>query len=323
MTTASQCRGLLVFVALTFVISWGLGAVCIFIFGAPGYVIGKSTSNPLFFLFFGFGPSLAAFAATTICNGLSGVKSLSRSLSKWRVAPAWYAVLLLGIPALAIIQAGVSAVAGGSFVEYLRPPPPAFGTRRFQIALYVVTGLIGEMLGGPLSEEPGWRGYALPSLLKLWSPLPSAVALGIIWALWHLPLFFLPGVGQFHESFPLFAANVIALSILITWVFVRTNGSVFLCILMHLLFNLTENSHHMTAVMIVNATAAAAVIIGGGLGSQSVRFRARRCSGIARHEAVDLGVADLRPRHQSQDAPLRIPGGGFRCAETQKKFRCR
>lgn len=262
---ASQRRGLSMFLALTFGISWGLGALCIVAFGQPGYVIGKSTSNPLFFLFFGFGPSLAAFITTAVSSGRSGVRALSRSLLRWRAPAIWYAAVLIGIPALAVLQAVLSAAAGGSVVEYLRPPPPAFGTRWYQIALYILTGLIGEMLGGPLSEEPGWRGYALPTLLKGWSPLVSSLALGIIWALWHLPLFFLPGVGQFHESFLWFAANVVALSILITWVFVRTNGSVLLAILMHLLFNLTENSHHMIAATVVDATAAAAVLFAGGL----------------------------------------------------------
>jgi membrane protease YdiL (CAAX protease family) len=266
MLPASERRALLTFVVLTFGISWGLGGVCILAFGQPGYVIGKSTSNPLFFLFFGFGPSLAAFITTAVFNGRSGVKALSGSLLRWRVPPIWYAVVLIGIPALAILQAAVSAAGGGSFVEYLRPPAPAFGTRWYQVALYLVTGLIGEMLGGPLSEEPGWRGYALPALLEQWSPLASSLALGVIWALWHLPLFFLPGVGQFHESFLWFAANVIALSILITWVFAGTNGSVLLAILMHLLFNLTENSHHMIAATIVDAVAAAVVVVAGGLG---------------------------------------------------------
>jgi membrane protease YdiL (CAAX protease family)/pimeloyl-ACP methyl ester carboxylesterase len=265
MTPSSQRRGLLIFLALTFGISWGLGALCILAFGQPGYVIGKSTSNPLFFLFFGFGPSIAAFVTTAISSGRSGVKALSRSLFRWQVPAIWYAAILIGVPALAVVQAVLSAAGGGSVVEYLRPPTPAFGTRWYQIALYVLTGLIGELLGGPLSEEPGWRGYALRSLLTQWNALASGLVLGFVWALWHLPLFFLPGVGQFHESFFWFAANVVALSILMTWIFVRTDGSVFLAILMHLLFNLTENSHHLIAATMVDATAAGLVIVAGGL----------------------------------------------------------
>lgn len=268
MMPLSERPAFVLFLALTLGISWGLGGLCVLVFGPPGYVVGKSTSNPLFFLFFGFGPSLAAFITTALSSGKSEVKSLFRSLLRWRVPATWYAVIVVGIPVLAILQSVLSAAGGGSVVEYLRPPAPAFGTRWYQIALFGLTGLIGETLGGPLSEEPGWRGYALPALLKHWNPLASGLALGVIWALWHLPLFFLPGVGQFHESFSWFAANVVALSILITWVFVNTHGSVFLAILMHLLFNLTENSYHMVAVTMVDVIAAAMVILAGGLRHQ-------------------------------------------------------
>jgi hypothetical protein len=92
MMAASERRALLTFVVLTFGISWGLGGVCILAFGQPGYVIGKSTSNPLFFLFFGFGPSLAAFITTAVstvgmelrrCSGHSSAGACQRSGTSW------------------------------------------------------------------------------------------------------------------------------------------------------------------------------------------------------------------------------------------------
>src|SRR5713101_870737 len=287
MTPARDRLNLLFFFSITFTISWGIGGLCILAFGPPGYVIGKSTSNSLFFLFFGFGPTFAAFITTALATGKSGVGKLFKSLTRWPSAPRWYAVVLIGIPALAVCQAVVSSVAGaGTVVEYLRPPPPAFGTRWYEVALYIVAALIGEMLGGPLSEEPGWRGYALPMLLKTWTPLAASFALGGIWAVWHLPLFFLPGVVQFHESFVLFAANVVALSILITWVFIHTEGNVFLAILMHLLFNLTANSHHMVAMTAVNATVATLVIARGGLSTRRPQIGRARGSQTAVYATI-------------------------------------
>ena len=129
----------------------------------------------------------------------------------------------------------------------------------------MLAALIGELLGGPLSEEPGWRGYALPRLLSTRTPLSAALTLGAIWAVWHLPLFFMPGVNQFHMSFVIFAANVIALSVMMTWVFIHTRESVLIAILMHLMINVTENTYHLAVVTAVDWVAAALIIALGGL----------------------------------------------------------
>jgi membrane protease YdiL (CAAX protease family) len=76
---------------------------------------------------------------------------------------------------------------------------------------------------GPLGEELGWRGVALPTMLRLWRPLDAAVGLGVIWAFWHLPAFFIPTLSQSQLSFPLFVVNTTSLSILM-WLYRRTNG---------------------------------------------------------------------------------------------------
>lgn len=92
-----------------------------------------------------------------------------------------------------------------------------------------------NFLGGPLNEEPGWRGFALPRLQAQYGPLPAAVLLGLIWAAWHAPLFLVQG----WLSVPVWAFGilVVCLSVLMTWVFNRSDGSILPPVLMHAVYN--------------------------------------------------------------------------------------
>src|SRR5262249_40361049 len=90
---------------------------------------------------------------------------------------------------------------------------------------------------GPLGEEFGWRGFALPRLLHRRSPLSAALILGVIWWAWHLPTFFIQTLSQSQLSIPLFLVNSIALSILMTGLYIRTRGDLLLMILVHLMAN--------------------------------------------------------------------------------------
>ena len=90
-----------------------------------------------------------------------------------------------------------------------------------------------------MSEEIGWRGYALPRLAARIGLARASLLLGLIWAGWHLPLFFVPGLNQYGQSFPLFALGGIALSVAIAWLYAHTEGSVGMAMLMHSAVNQT------------------------------------------------------------------------------------
>jgi len=109
--------------------------------------------------------------------------------------------------------------------------------RPWNIALIV--GAI--MISTPVQsgEEIGWRGYALPRLAARMGFARAGVLLGVIWAAWHLPFFFVPGIDMYRQSFLLFVFSVTALSVAITWLYVRTNGSLLLTMLMHSAVNQT------------------------------------------------------------------------------------
>jgi membrane protease YdiL (CAAX protease family) len=89
-------------------------------------------------------------------------------------------------------------------------------------------------------EEIGWRGYALPRLASRLGLPWASIVLGIVWASWHLPLFYVPLEGNYGQSFPLYVAAVTALSVAMAWLYWRTNGSLLLTMLMHAAVNNTS-----------------------------------------------------------------------------------
>ncbi len=88
-------------------------------------------------------------------------------------------------------------------------------------------------------EEIGWRGYALPRLAARFEFALASVLLGLIWACWHLPLFFVPGNRLFGQSFPVCVLGVTGLSVAISWLYAHTNESLLLVMLMHSAVNQT------------------------------------------------------------------------------------
>jgi membrane protease YdiL (CAAX protease family) len=90
---------------------------------------------------------------------------------------------------------------------------------------------------GGISEEFGWRGYALPRLQARWNALVSSIVIGVIWAVWHIPLWFLAGSSQQGSSFGLFLANLVLMSVLYTWLFNNAKGSILVAVFFHAMAN--------------------------------------------------------------------------------------
>lgn len=124
---------------------------------------------------------------------------------------------------------------------------------------------------GPLGEEFGWRGFALPFLLRRRPPLAAALILGVVWAFWHLPTFFIPTLSQSRVSFLVFLPNSIALSVIMTWLYRRTGGDLLLMILVHLMANYSSGSLGVpfTAEVGAEVVCAALIVAAGGLRSEA------------------------------------------------------
>jgi membrane protease YdiL (CAAX protease family) len=174
-----------------------------------------------------YGPFLAAIIVTALTTGRVGVKALLRRLVQWRVGLRWYVVLLV-LPILIDLLVGYALVLFTGATLTTTPLSPWYG-------LLPILAL--EFLQGPLGEELGWRGYALPGLQVRRSALTASVLLGIVWTGWHLPLLFIPGASMY--GFPLLAFLVysVAFAVLYTWLSNHTNGSVLIAMLFHLSAN--------------------------------------------------------------------------------------
>ena len=99
--------------------------------------------------------------------------------------------------------------------------------------------LLNQLILGPLGEELGWRGYALPRLLRRFTPFIASLVLGVIWGLWHFPSFFMSGVPQSSLSISLFLPGAVCLSVLVTWLFIHTNGSVLITVMFHFMVDVS------------------------------------------------------------------------------------
>jgi uncharacterized protein len=178
------------------------------------------------------GPTLSALVVTGASEGREGLRRLLRRIVLWRVGFRWYAFVLLGIPAIVSVSALVMPGALASF-DASAVPRVMF--------LYVVAGLFFLFAGGPFFEEIGWRGFALPRLQGLYGPLGGTLILGVLWALWHLPLFLIPAWDTPHGSpldVALFVVLPIGIAVVLTCVFNNTKGSVLMTILAHGSFNM-------------------------------------------------------------------------------------
>jgi membrane protease YdiL (CAAX protease family) len=104
----------------------------------------------------------------------------------------------------------------------------------------LVNFILVFFLGGPLGEEIGWRGYALPQMQSKYGSLKASLILGALWAFWHLADFLTPYHGDFLTSFPLYFLLVVILSVIMTWIYNNTKGSIFMAILAHTSINTPE-----------------------------------------------------------------------------------
>jgi membrane protease YdiL (CAAX protease family) len=126
-----------------------------------------------------------------------------------------------GIVALALVSAGVAILVDHDFSRELSVRP-----------WYMFFPLLLVMIAGGGLEELGWRGVAQPEMERGFRRPAAAVVVGLIWSLWHLPLFFLPGVRQYGANFPLFAIGLVGGALILAWLYGRTE-SILLCILFH------------------------------------------------------------------------------------------
>ena len=169
------------------------------------------------------GPFLAAIITAAVVGGRKGLRIYFRRLIQWRTGVGWYAVALLAP------VAGWAIVAYANVLLGAAPPESAQLAGWSAIVTATLVFLINPLTGA--WEEPGWRGYALPLLLRRHSALVGSAVLGVLWTFWHLPMFVAGLIPWWN------AALVFTLTFVFTSIYLRTAGSVPVAFLLHAAVN--------------------------------------------------------------------------------------
>lgn len=216
-------KSLIRFFAITIIVTW--------ILWLPSVLNYYDINVPVVFLVISmmasFTPSIVGLIYLKKERSKTEFKQQLKSRLTVKVPVKWYLIIMMMFP----LSAGISyllmtRVTVFEKAELLSNPimiMPVF----FQILF----------IGGALGEEFGWRGYALPKLLKIMSPLRASLIIGVIWSVWHLPLFFMEGTVQSNLPIWQFMIQNTLIAFFYTWIFINTHGNLWLMILLHAVAN--------------------------------------------------------------------------------------
>jgi hypothetical protein len=215
-------RTLVVFILLTFGLCWGLGAMLALFPDQVEALTGPvGMTNPLFMLAV-YSPAIAGIGLVFWYHGLQGLGRYFRRLLMWRMPWAWWAYLVVGMPAVFYLGA---LLKGEGFDPF--PFSPWYS---------VLPALGFTMILGPM-EEFGWRGVAHPLLLRRMRPILAGLVIATLWATWHLPAFLMEGTPQSNWSFGVFFIGIVAVEVTLTPMFMASRGSILLPMLYHFQLN--------------------------------------------------------------------------------------
>jgi uncharacterized protein len=253
-TITAKPRSVTVFFLLAFVISWAVWIPsALASYGLIPFQISSTPAN----LVGAFGPFLAALITTALYDGRAGFKSLFKRFLVWRVNILWYLFVLFWPPIFSLLKTGAAVLMGSAAPNFSQPPfitlypLPAELKSTAPFIVFLPFIFIQQLiLGSSMGEEPGWRGYALPRLQAGRSSLWASLVLGLLWGLWHLPFWLTKDNPTQQGSIGWEILGLMATTVLFTWVFNNTKGSLLLALLFH-------NSIAMTTLFLASADAPA------------------------------------------------------------------
>jgi uncharacterized protein len=256
-------RALVAFFVLAYALSWSW----LIPMAVVHEVVRRGVSWPTHFPAL-LGPTIAALAVTAWTLGRPGVRDLLARMIRWRVAVRWWLVavspaVFLGLGLIVMAAAGKTLPNAADFGRF--SGIPAIGP----------AGVLLLLLIGALGEETGWRGYALPQLQRRFSPLASSLILAVVWFGWHLPQFFV--IATYRDSGPVqYVGMFLGLacgSVVLTWLYNRSGGSILLVALWHGLYNFVSGTQAATGTL---AAVVSTLIMIQGLALIGLEVRARR-----------------------------------------------
>ena len=290
-------HSLIVFFACTYALSWAVWA--------PLVVLGDEVPAAPALLLAMLGswvPSTVGIALTARLRGRQGVHELLRRVVRLRVGARWY-VAAFSLPLLMPLAVCINVLFGGDV--------PTLDTSLVGVvALFVVFIFPGSALG----EEIGWRGVALPRLQADRGALHASLVLGLLWGIWHLPLFLLGSETRPWSIFPAFVCAAVAASVVYTWLYNGTGGSLAIVVVYHAAANVpltvlleplgTRAAEPFLIYVALSVVAASAIVLIAGpkhlsrVRSRQVAFRSSAPPSAAVPSAVAMDHDAWGGRHE-------------------------
>jgi membrane protease YdiL (CAAX protease family) len=172
-------------------------------------------------------PHASAIIVTALERGRLGLRDFYRLV--FRSVPILSVIVAITVPPMVYLSRQASAIV-------LQLPHDSFFHEPPRTLALLIFGQSAVALG----EEPGWRGFALPRLTEKLGPIAGTLILGILWALWHAPLFVIAGTAQYGTPFVPFLITLVAWSMVVTLIVTRTRGSIVVAMLFHASANLCD-----------------------------------------------------------------------------------
>jgi len=219
-----RAHPLVSFFVLAYAVTWLLWAPMVFA-GIPAFSETRHVPSLAGLPAVAIGVTGTAFFMTAVTQGRPGVRRLVDRIRCWDVDRRWYAVALLVIP---VVELLVTAAFFGSAV--LRAVTPG------ALILYPLA-FSAHFVFGPLLEETGWRGFALPRMQHRFGPMRGSLLLGLLWGGWHfflyLPAWITDGPLVGLVDVAVFVGFTVSVSVIFTWVSNNTGASILLVMLLH------------------------------------------------------------------------------------------
>lgn len=271
-TVPAKRTALIFYFGLAFAISWNAWLpAALASYNQPAGYAPTQTALQLLGV---FGPFLSAIITSILFDGRSGVKSLFGRFLILKV-PAISYLFALFVPVLLALSITLLHTALGSpWPDFANPPflhsypLPAEAKDSIPLLGFLPFVFLQQMLlGSSMGEEPGWRGYALPRM-QTNGALRASMLLGFLWALWHLPLWLAKGSHIPPAQLPWEFIRAMATTVLFTWLFNRSRGSLFLALLFHTSIAITglflaQSDGPAWLSALVHALAAALLVLTG------------------------------------------------------------
>lgn len=230
--TKRPYKEIVIYLGITFSVTWliWLGA---YIASSPTYTLPIPKD---WFVRLGTAvPSVTGIILTRLYVGRTDTKTLLRSLVNFKISPIWWCYATALFPLVLFVSSMIFLLLGGSF------PAAQFPLWFIPIAFFYILVFMG-----PLGEELGWRGFLLKRLMDQWGEVWAGCIIGIIWSVWHIPLFFINGTIQYELAkigtglaVTGYFIYTTCISLLISVLYTKTKKNLLLCVIFHTVCNLS------------------------------------------------------------------------------------